>query len=230
VDNLLSLRVRCLVLLIALTAACGHNISGPSSAPTRFTGTVSDADTGGPIPGASVLFIDAFDVVRANAGLTAMTDSNGAYRFDNVILGNARLSANAIGYAERRTVAIDISSGFLNWQLRRIQAPITLTGQVSDRLPGTCPISKASVPCQVFPFSMRRSGSVDLTLTWAAGTDLTLEVVGGLVSGTTGQSGNAGTLHLNAGIGASGDYDVWVVNGRLAPGPIAFTVTLIVAD
>ena len=226
-DDLLSLRVRRLVLLIALTAACGGNTSGPSPASTRLTGTVSDADTGGPIPGASVLFIDASDVVRANAGFTTMTDSNGAYRFDNVTLGNARLSASAIGYGERRSDLINIGSGFLNWQLRRIQVPITFTGRFGG--PWTCETSPAPVPCMMFPFSMRRSGEVDLTLTWAAGVDLALQIAGGLVYGVPGAEGNAGTLHLNADLGTSGDYAVYVIDGR-GGGPIAFTVTLIIAD
>ena len=85
-----------------------------------FSGIVSDADGGAPIPGATVTFLDTAGA-RDNAGLSTVSDSAGRYRFEKVYTANSNLSATARGYQERRTGLHVFGDTVLNFQLRRVQ-------------------------------------------------------------------------------------------------------------
>ena len=69
-------------------------------------GRVSDAATGGPLPGATVQLLDAQDaLVRGGA-----TDVDGDYRLSSVPAGSYTLSVSYLGYTESRR-AVTVASG-----------------------------------------------------------------------------------------------------------------------
>jgi hypothetical protein len=140
-----------------------------------FSGIVSDADSGAPIPGATVTFLDTAGA-RDNAGLSTVSDSGGRYRFEKVYTANSNLSATARGFQEWRTGLHVYGDTVLNFQLRALGQPQTFTGTVGGPPASWTCVTKvpASVgrgappvdaPCADFPFTMRRTGDATASLT-----------------------------------------------------------------
>ena len=97
----------------------------PSPSPTpgtvSLTGTVASS-SGARLSGATVTVLDG-----ANSGRTAVTSSNGEFRFDNMQAGNANFSARAIGFFEgTRGIFVD-GVAMLNFTL----APVSFAGMWS---------------------------------------------------------------------------------------------------
>jgi hypothetical protein len=74
--------------------------TGPSTNPAPETtvslsGVVKAVGSGGPVKGAVIEILDGI-----NKGLLMTTDGKGAYRFDNVSVGNANISASAPGFPQ----------------------------------------------------------------------------------------------------------------------------------
>ena len=82
------------------------------------TGTVRDADTGRPLPGAVA--------VLGDAGLTTVTDSAGRYVLRDVPPGPHHLSIHQLGYAERNLHALVPRSGRLEINVSLTPDPIRL--------------------------------------------------------------------------------------------------------
>jgi hypothetical protein len=92
-------------------------------APPLFAlrGTVTDADTGLPIAGATVFIAATINGPAANAGLSATTSADGNYAIPNVSAGNANVWAIADGYQVRALALEANQRGPLNFQLKRIK-------------------------------------------------------------------------------------------------------------
>ena len=140
-----------------------------------FGGVVSDADSGVPIPGATVTFFDS-PGARDNAGLSTVSDSAGRYRFEKVYTANSNLSATARGYQEWRSGLHVFGDTVLDFQLRRVQSPQTFTGTVGGPPASWTCVTKVpasagrgappvDAPCADFPFTMRRTGDATASLT-----------------------------------------------------------------
>lgn len=91
-----------LVLLVLLfSAALGR--AQPASQTVR--GTVLDADSKSPLPGATVL------IVGAPLGEGIATDQNGHFRFARVPLGQISLKLLSLGYQERVVSNVVVNAG-----------------------------------------------------------------------------------------------------------------------
>lgn len=84
---------------------------------------------------------------------TTTSSDQGVYRFDSLVAGSRNLSAAAPGYQEWRAGTNVNGINTLNFELRRLPAPETFSGSL-----GEAP--------HVIPFALRRSGAIDVTLTW----------------------------------------------------------------
>jgi len=188
-----------------------------------FSGVVSDADSGAPVPGAVVRFLDS-PGARDNAGLTAVSDSTGRYRFEKVYTANSNFSVSAGGYQEWRNGLHVFGDTVLDFQLRRVQPPQTFTGSVGG-----------STSTQDFPFTMRRVGSADVTLTWqppaASAPRLQVQIVplsGPLTPAPAAPVASANRLDVSFPYVWAGQYALRVVNpagSAGAPTPFSMTFT-----
>lgn len=79
-----------------------------------LTGTVR-SKVGSPLAGATVRILDG-----VNAGKTATTNVNGAYKFDDLAVGNGNLAASAVGYQESRAGVYINGSNTLDFALELI--------------------------------------------------------------------------------------------------------------
>lgn len=145
-----------------------------------LAGTVTDADSGIGISGATVTILRDLTTTVApdDWGRTATTDGAGAYHFDNVTVGNANLAAAAPGYQERRAGQNLGVNSTLNFSLRPTTTPEVFTGQVgwTDPLPCVFQFVSRQYPCTEYPFMMRRTGGVDVVVTWQGGSETSLSV------------------------------------------------------
>ena len=204
-----------------------------------FSGIVSDADSGAPIPGAVVTFLDS-PGARDNAGLTAVSDGAGRYRFEKVYTANSNFSVSAGGYQEWRNGMHVFGDTVLDFQLRRLQPPQTLTGTVGGPPETwTCttkvPIGKGllgDAPCRDFPFTTRRTGSADMTLTWTGSATMQLQLLSsrGVPEGPPPPPGAGNRIDLQASSLAAGDHVIRVINAQPGFPPTSFTVTLSYRD
>jgi len=149
-----------------------------------FSGIVSDADSGAPIPGASITFLDS-PGARDNAGLSAVSDSAGRYRFEKVYTANSNFSVSASGYQEWRSGMHVFGDTVLDFQLRRVQPPQTFTGTVGGPPGASTCTTKVTIgrgelvdaPCRDVLFTTRRTGSADVTLTWTGSATMRLQLL-----------------------------------------------------
>ena len=199
-----------------------------------FTGVVSDADNGRPIPGATIIFLDT-PGARDNAGLTTTTTSEGRYRFDKVFTANSNLSVTADGYQEWRDGFHIYGETTMNFQLRPIAPPQTFTGTIGGPPETwTCttkvPSGRGGLidgPCRDLPFTMRRAGSADVTLTWTGSSALQLQLIParGYPGGTATPNGS-NRLDLTASYLPAGDHVIRVINQTLNFPVTSFTIRL----
>ena len=117
-------------IAVSLSLACGSSApTAPSNAitPTTpvtavLTGIVSTG-TGSAVAGATVQVTSG-----ANSGLTATTDSSGAYRFDALSTGNTTLVARATGYVDSAGTVTANGANTLNFTLSRVGTTASLSG------------------------------------------------------------------------------------------------------
>ena len=117
-------------IAVSLSLACGSSApTAPSNATTPttpvtavLTGTVSTG-TGSAVAGATVQVTSG-----ANSGLTATTDSSGAYRFDALSTGNTTLVARATGYVDSTGTVTANGANTLNFTLSRVGTTASLSG------------------------------------------------------------------------------------------------------
>jgi len=203
-----------------------------------FSGVVSDADSGAPIPGATVTFLDS-PGARDNAGLTAVSDSTGRYRFEKVYTANSNFSVSAGGYQEWRNGLHVFGDTVLDFQLRRVQPPQTFTGTIGGPPETwTCttkvPVGRGQLvdaPCKDFPFTTRRTGSADVTLTWTGSATMQLQLLssrGNPEGSPTPGTGNR--IDLRASYLPGGDHLIRVTNALPGFPPTSFTVILSYRD
>ena len=188
-----------------------------------FTGVVSDADSGALIPGAVITFLDS-PGARDNAGLSAVSDSAGRYRFEKVYTANSNLSATAHGYQEWRSGLHVFGDTVLDFQLRRVQSPQTFTGTIGGPPETWTCTTKVTIgrgvlgdaPCKDLPFTTRRTGSADLTLTWTGSATMQLQLLSsrGFPEGPPPTSGTGNRIDLQASYLAAGDHVIRVINAQ----------------
>lgn len=130
-----------LLVLISLGVACGGGGSSPTSpspsssptpaptpapAPTptsvSLTGFVTVTGTSVRLNGATIRILDG-----PNVGRTTTTANSGTYRFEDMIAGNANVSASASGWEEQRTGVNVDGTNTLNFTMRTI-APWSPSG------------------------------------------------------------------------------------------------------
>ena len=149
-----------------------------------LSGTVSDADTGAPIAGATVTILrDLTTDVVDDWGRTATTDSGGVYRFDNMTIGGVNIAGVAPGYQEWRTGGnLNVRPTF-DLALRRVPSPETFTGRISwvDQTgcvhPPPGPFTLSQHPCVFHRIDIRRAfGNMTVSVTWEGAADNDIEV------------------------------------------------------
>lgn len=107
--------------------------SAAALVPGTVTGTVTNATTGQPVPGATVAY----------AGDSATTDANGDYVLDSVPPGEQSLTASATGFADQ-TRSASVGAGGTTVQDFALVAPGTVSGVVTSSVSGL-PINGAVV-------------------------------------------------------------------------------------
>jgi len=181
---------------------------------TTVSGIVHDVDTGAPISGAKLVFENSPGAF-VNAGIQAVSGSDGRYRFDDIYVGNANIKTGASGYNEW-VRGLNISGPTtLDFDLRRIQQPVIYTEKVGGpRESWTCAVPALSAPkfvipekpCALFPLNMRRPSpaTFNATLTWGATEDpMTFQLFcppnpnGGEATSVTSVSGGERRLTLS---------------------------------
>jgi len=102
----------------------------PSPTPTptsaALTGTVTIAQGGSSVSGATVRVLDG-----SASGRTTTTDSSGRYRFDGLPIANTNFSATASGYTEDRRGTFVNGTNTLNFTL---QAPLYSRSGTGDNV------------------------------------------------------------------------------------------------
>ncbi len=202
-----------------------------------MSGLVQDADTGAAIGGATVLFVMS-PGSGANDGLSVMTGSDGMYRFDRVYTANSNVAITAPGYQEWRTGFHIYGPTTMNFQLRRIAAPQTVTGSVGGPpSTWTCttkvPLGRGEstdAPCRDFSLTMRRAGSADVTLTWAGSVSMQVQIISSPLTPGFSAGGSSGRIDLTATYLPAGNHVVRVVNPNSGNIAIPFTLTLAQRD
>ena len=108
---------------INLTAPGPNVLNFTLELPSLITlrGTVTDADTGVGIAGATVFIATTLNGPPANAGLSAVTSNDGSYAIPNVFAGNSNVWATAAGYQDRAIGWHGTEPLPLNFQLRRVR-------------------------------------------------------------------------------------------------------------
>ena len=90
-------------LLLRVAAAAALLVALPAAAQTgQVTGTVTDAQTGDPVPSASVLVV--------GTTLGSSTDVDGRFRIDDVPAGDQTLRVSFVGYTTRQ-VPVSVAAG-----------------------------------------------------------------------------------------------------------------------
>jgi hypothetical protein len=124
------------------------SISGAGIGLVPLSGRVTDSGGVKGINGTSVTVLDG-----ANAGRTTTTTTTGDYRFDNLTVGNANLSANASGYAQT------INGVFINGANTR-NFTLLLSPTPVPSPPTAPPISTIPSSCTAGPYTWDANPSV----------------------------------------------------------------------
>jgi hypothetical protein len=109
-------------------------LEAPPLQPGEITGTVTDAGTGSPIAGATVLY----------SGGSATTDANGGYTIDSIASGSQMLTASATGYATMQQAVNVPPNGSVVADFALTPAATYIAGEVRDAVT-TQPIAGATV-------------------------------------------------------------------------------------
>jgi hypothetical protein len=222
---------------ITLTGANAVNIRLSPLTQIVLSGVVQNADTGAPIGGAVITFLDG-PGARDNAGFTTTAGSDGRYRFDKIYTANSNLAVTAPGFQEwRQGMNITSETTTLNLQLRPLFVPETVTAQVGGPPDTwTCRVqtSPPDMPCQQYPFMIRRSlGSVSATLTFGdLQGDLWVQVItsSGLVRGTVTAQGVNHRIDITSSYMPIGSYAIRVVKPAPNQSPTPYTLAIAVSD
>ena len=135
-----------LILLLFFMSSCDKDESdsnpldpGNRSANCKVTGTVKEYSTNRPVPNA---------LIESDDGYSTRSDAEGAYELW-ISPGNRIISVEATGYASvtENVTGSDSSTVNLNFTLRPIVEPATISGRVSDHNSGNA-ISGATVSAQ----------------------------------------------------------------------------------
>ena len=207
-----------------------------------LSGAVTDIDSGTAIAGATVVILgDRTTEVVDDWGRMTTTDQAGRYAFGDVTLGNANLSATAPGYQERRAGQNLGIRSTLDFALRRNPTPEAFMGQVGWTDPPPCIYSAPGLyACIEHHFTVRRTGSIEVVVTWQGGSDTSLAVqvlheTFGLVKNERGAAGSGRRVAFHQATHWAGAYTLRIVNFdnlRFAADPIPrvtpipFTLTL----
>ncbi|MFZ4454638.1 MAG: TonB-dependent receptor [Bacteroidales bacterium] len=94
---------RIVLMLIVAVASMGSVFAQTKGQTVR--GTVVDAFTGSPLPGATVVISDTKPMVGVS------TDENGEFRFKNIQMGRSSFVASLVGYTNQSITNVMVSSG-----------------------------------------------------------------------------------------------------------------------
>lgn len=130
-----------LPFLIALVGACtsSDNPSDPGPTTGTIAGVVTDAVTGAPLSGATV--------VTQPATTTATTNAQGAYTIPSISTGAYSITASRAGYNSNSTNAVAVAALTVTVNLALTPQGGSITGVVTDASNGT-PLSGATITTQ----------------------------------------------------------------------------------
>ena len=139
-----------LAVVLLLGVAGGSGLTAQTKPTGVLTGTVRDAETRSPLPGASLLLAD-------QPGVGTTTDADGNFRFDALPVGRISLSVRFIGYTSRTLDGVVITTGRpVHVEVELSESPVAIAEAVvtADR-PGEALNEMAVVSAR--PFSVEET-------------------------------------------------------------------------
>lgn len=199
---------RCRIVLLSLMLGCLTVAAQVPDAPVQVVrGSVADAATGQPLPGAAVI------VEWADGSRGMATDTDGRFRFDAVPVGRCCVRAAFVGYAPQRVSGCLVTSG------REVVLDIRLDERPSDIAAVEVVGSGAAIPV-LERMQAVRSFTVEEASRYAGGIDDPARLAtafAGVSAGGNVQD-NAISVHGNAPSAL-----LWCIDGIEVPNPCHFS-------